>query len=141
MFECPIEDEDRIIHELYGTLLTLRRLCRWTNVVKTPAEARLRMLSFGLEPKTLIVPFEDMEGVVGASLTPDEAGVLMLSKGCVAEVEGVKILTIQSGLPKGAAILGTVPTIAGVYTRVYDHVGVTIFQADRSVVLVSDAVD
>lgn len=139
--DCPIEEEGRLLHELYGSLLTLRSVFRWSNVVKTIAEAQQRMVSLKLEPKTLVVPFEDLSEVVGTSLTLDEAEMLMLTKGCVAEVGGVKILTVGEGLPKGSAILGTLPALVGVYTRVYDHVGVTVLQADRSLVLVSDAVD
>lgn len=139
--ECPLEEEGRLIRELYLSMLTLRSVFGWSNVVKTIAEARNRMAGFGLDSKTLLVSFESLSAVVGSSLTLEEADMLMLTKGCVAEVGGVQILTVGDALPKGAAILGTLPALVGVYTRVYDHVGLTVFQADRSLVLVSDAVD
>jgi hypothetical protein len=139
--DCPLEEEGRLLRELYGTLITLRGVFRWTNVCKTIVEAKHRMALSGFEAKCLVVPFADLEGVVGSGLTLGEAEMLMLTQGCVADVGGVKILTAGDELPKGSAILSTVPSIVGVYNRVYDHVGITIFQADRSLVLVSNEVD
>ncbi len=139
--ECPLEEEGRLLRELYGTLTTLRGVFRWTNVCRTIVEAKQRMVSAGYETKNLVVPFADLAEIVGSSLTLEEAEMLMLTQGCVADVGGVKILTVGNELPKGSAILSTLPAIVGVYNRVYDHVGVTIFQADRSLVLVSDEVD
>lgn len=139
--ECPLEEEGRLLRELYGTLLTLRKVFRWTNVCKTIVEARRRMTLAGYEAKYLVVPFADLGDVVGSSLTLDEAEMLTLTQGCVADVGGVKILTTGDELPKGSAILSTLPSIVGVYNRVYDHVGITLFQADRSLVLVSNEVD
>ena len=139
--DCPLEEEGRLLRDLYGILITLRGVFRWTNVCKSLVEAKLRMTTAGFEPKYLVVPFTDLGSVVGSSLTADEAEMLMLTQGCVADVGGVKILTSGDELPKGSAILSTLPSIVGVYNRVYDHVGITIFQADRSLVLVSDEVD
>jgi hypothetical protein len=139
--ECPISEEGPLLRELYETLITLQRVFSWSNVCGSIGEAQRRMTSFGFEAKYLVVPFADLETLVGASLTLEEAEKVMATKGCVAEVDGVKILTAGDELPKGSAILSTLPSIVGVYSRIYDHVGVTIFQADRSVVLVSDAVD
>lgn len=139
--DCPIEEEGRLLRDLYDTLLTLHGLFRWTNVCKTIVEAKTRMAAAGFEAKYLVVPFADLKDVVGSGLTLDEAEMLMMTQGCVADVGGVKILTVGDELPNGSAILSTMPSIVGVYNRVYDHVGVTIFQADHSLVLVRDEVD
>ncbi len=139
--DCPIEEEGRLLRELYMTLMTLHGVFGWDNVRKTIVEARELMATAGFEAKHLVVPFADLGDVVGSSLTQEEAEMLMMTQGCVADVGGVRILTVGDELPKGSAILSTVPSITGVYNRVYDHVGVTIFQANRSLVLVSDEVD
>jgi hypothetical protein len=113
----------------------------WPNTYRTILEAKQRMALSGFEAKYLVVPFADLGGVAGSNLTPQEAEVLMLTQGCVADVGGVKILIAGDELPKGSAILSTLPSITGVYNRIYDRVGVTVFQADRSLVLVSNEVD
>lgn len=138
--ECPLTHEGGVLLEMYSTMRTLQRLFQWRNLCGTLAEAQARMKSFGLEPKTLIVPFSMLSEVAGSNLTEEEAEMLLLTKGCVAEVEGVKIISAGSALPKGTAILGTTPSLTGVYTRIYDHLAITVLQADRTLVLVGDAV-
>lgn len=138
--DCPIESEGRLLLELYQTLKTLHGLFKWQNFCPTLAEAKARMVSSGFEPKTLIVPFDTLNEIAGSNLTEAEAEMLTMTQGCVAEIGGVKVFSAGQVLPKGSAILGTAPSLVGVYTRIYDHVALTLQQADRTVVLVGDEV-
>jgi len=96
------------------------------------------MVSFGLEPKALTVPFSTLKEIVGEELTEEEADRLTLSKGCVTEVNGIQVLSARQALRKGEALVTTARAMVGHYTRVHTYVGVTILRADKSVVLVGE---
>jgi len=135
--ECPLEQEDAILLELFQTIVSFRNNFKWGNVCPTIEEASNRMVQFGLEPRTLIVPFCTLNEIVGLDLSPEEAEMLTLTKGCVAEVEGVRVLSAREALPAGHAILGTLPALVGMYTRIYDHLALTFTQANKAIILVS----
>lgn len=135
-FECPIDEEDNVIHRLFLSVLYNSRRFEWRNRCRTLAEAIPLMLRLGYEPKYLIVPFADLAEVCGEALTEEDAEKLALVKGSIAEVNGVKVL-FSSGIPTGCALLTTDPTLTGHYMRSYDHLSVLVHRADRSVVLVS----
>lgn len=135
--ECEPGEEGPVLQNLYQRLLGLSTTEGWGNCCKTVPEAIAKMSSYGLMPKTLVIPFRDLKAVVGTDLSEEEASRVTLVKGFVAEVKGLRILVDYDALPEGSAILTTVPTLVGHYTRIYDRMGATIFRANRSVVLVS----
>ena len=94
------------------------------------------MNSTGYEGCVLVVPYTSLHEAVGQDLSEEDAEQVSIMKGCVAEVQGVRVLSARSALPEGSAILATTKSLVGYYTRVLDHVGVTILHADRSLVLV-----
>jgi hypothetical protein len=137
----PPDQEDDLLKELYRTLWTLSLEHRWGNRCSSIGEAVQRMLAFGLQPKTLTVPFEMLREIVGSELTEEEADKLTLARGFVTEVSGVQVISARQALEKNTAILSTLRPLVGHYTRVREHVGVTVLQADRSLILVGgDAV-
>lgn len=136
-FQCPIEEEDDAFEELCRTLWELSVRHGWNNRCRTIPEALERLAATGFEAKYMAIPFSALSGVVGSDLTEEEADTLSLSKSCVAEVDGVQVLSARKALPDGAAIVTSARPLVGVYNRVQDYMGVTLFRADRALMLVS----
>ncbi len=137
----PPDQEDSLLGELFQTLWRVSSMEGWTNRCSSIGEAVQRMLAFGLQPKTLTVPFATLREIVGTELTEEDADRLTLAKGFVTEVSGIQVISARQAIGKNTAILSTARPLVGHYTRVREHVGVTILQADRSLVLVGgDAV-
>lgn len=141
LFECPPEDEDTVLTNLYQALRGLAVKHGWPTLCASVGEALSRMASFGLEPKTLVVPYSSLKSIAGTELTEEEADKVSLSKGCVVEVDGVKVLSARKALPDGTALVMASNVFVGRYTRIYDHVGITILRANTSVLIAGDAVD
>jgi len=137
-FERAPDEEDSLLGELYRTLWALSVKHGWRNRCSSIEEAVPRMLAFGLQPKILAVPFETLRSIVGTELTEEEADKITLAKGYVTQVSGVQVISARQGLPRNAAMLSALPTLVGHYTRIREHVGVTILQADRSLILVGE---
>jgi hypothetical protein len=134
--ECPLEDESNLLGEFYRILWSTSETQGWVNRCKTIAQAKQILESFGLLPRTLLVPFATLHKVCGQEISLDEARKLTVSQGCVAEVDGLKVLF--SDLCEGQLILGTSPPLVGVYTRIDDHVGLVFRKIDQSVVLINE---
>jgi len=130
--ECPLGAEDSLVSELYGVLWKNSVQQGWSNRCNTLSQAKARMEALGMQPKACIVGPSFLEEA--GELTKEDADKLMMFKGYVAEVEGVKALA--SGLSAGKAILMASPSQVGDYVRVGDYLGILICQADRSLVLV-----
>lgn len=132
--ECPLGTEGVLVSNLYDALWKISVQQGWSNRCNTLSQAKARMEALGVQPRACIVglPFLEEAG----ELTEEDADKLMMFKGYVAEVEGVRALV--SGLSAGRAILMASPSQVGDYVRVGDYLGVLICQADRSVVLVGD---
>jgi len=133
--EVPLDEEGALIAELHRILVKTSRDKGWTNRCRTAAEGIARMRSFGLEPKYVVVSSADV-----CESKDDKAAYdkIDLAKGHVTEIDGIHVLVAE--LPKGQALVTTLPNLTGVYTRVGTHVGVMIQRADQSVVVVGDDV-
>lgn len=136
--ECSPDEEDPWLGELYRTLWTLSSKFGWSNRCGSIAEAVRCLTSFGFEPKTLAIPYSTLKDVVGEELSEEEADRVTMSKGCVAEIDGVRVLSARTALPAGSALLATAAPLVGQYTRVHERVAATLFRADRAWVLVGD---
>lgn len=135
---CPVEEEDLVFRNLYDTLWQLGKAYGWSNRYVS-LDAALAGASF--PPKSLVVPFSTINEIVGGELTEEEAERITLAKGFVTEVSGLKVLSARGALPPGTAVLASAPEVVGSYMRSADHLSVMILRADRSLVLVGDAVD
>lgn len=141
LHECMADEEDGFLGELYRSVWQTSAQQGWNNRCSSIGAALQRMTSYGLEPRNLVVPFGLLKEVVGTELSEEEADKLSLTKGCVAEVNGVQVISARQALPGKGAILATARPLVGHYTRVYDRVGVTILQANRTLVLVGEDAD
>lgn len=137
-FECPSENEDTVTRNLYRTLWNLSVKHGWDNRCGSIDQAIKKMEAGSLKPESLAVPFSLLSEVCGQDLTEEEADRITLAKGCVTEVAGVRVYSVRKALPDNAAMLVTAPALAGTYTRIHDHVALTVMKADRSFVLVGD---
>lgn len=135
-YMCPIEDEDDFLTAFFTDLWQISSKANWPNRCSSIEDAFRKLLAFGHEGRSLVVPYSSLTEAVGKDLSEEEAEQVSLSKGCVAEVQGVKVISARTALPKGSAILTTSRALTGYYTRIRDYVGVTILHADRSLMLV-----
>lgn len=138
MLELPPDEEDGLLSELYRTLWGLSVKHGWPNRCSSIGEAVPRMLTLGLQPKTLAVPFETLQEIVGSELTEEEADKVTLAKGYVTEVDGIQVISARKALAKNTAMLFALPALVGRYTRIQEHMGATILQANRSLILVGE---
>lgn len=134
--ECPIERESNLLEGLFRYLWAASEKSGWTNRCTSIASAKRTLEGYGLLPRSLIVPFPKLREICGQEITLDEARKLMLAQGCVAEVDGVRVLF--SELPEGQMILGTAPPMVGIYTRIDDHLGLLLRKVDQSMVLINE---
>lgn len=111
------DEEDSLLIELYMTLLSRSWSEKWTNRCNNIRDAVSRMFKNSLEPSFLILPKESFED---------------------PQVPGLKVL--PSSLPLGCALLTTVRSLTGSYTRIGDYLGVMILRADRAWMVVGDEV-
>jgi hypothetical protein len=135
---CPVGEEDLVFRNLYDTLWQLGKAQGWDNRYAS-LEAAIAGASF--PPKSLVVPFSTLREIVEGALTEEEAERITLAKGFVTEVSGLRVLSARGALPPGTAVLASAPEVVGSYMRSADHLSVMILRADRSLVLVGDAVD
>jgi hypothetical protein len=133
---APIAEEDTLLSAFYQDLWLISEEARWPNRCSSIEAAFQQMNASGYEGRVLVVPYASLKEAAGKDLSEEEAEQVSLAKGCVAEVNGVKIISARSALPEGSAILATAKSLTGYYTRVLDNVGVTVLHADRSLVLV-----
>lgn len=132
-FECHLEEEDDLLGEWFNQMSAHSETLGWSNRAPTPAAGVKAMLGMGVQPKFLLMPFEDMN----LDMSEEDADKVSLSKGCVVETEGLKVISARHALPSGCAMLFADRAETGHYTRVADFLAVTLCRADRSVLLVS----
>lgn len=130
--EVPLEDEAALLVDLYQSVRRLAIDNSWTNLCRTPAEGIARLRSFGLDPKFVVLSKQD--------LPPggETVAVEQLHES-VAETEDVTVLFAD--LPRGAALVTTLPILVGLYTRVGNHLGILVQKVDRTVVVVDHGMD
>jgi hypothetical protein len=134
--ECDLEDEQHILAELYRTLWKTSVELGWDNRCSSIAEAKAKLEAFGLEPRTLLVPFVTLHRICGREISLEEARKLIVAQGYIAEVDGIRIFF--SYLPEGQMILATAPPLVGVYTRADDHLGLLLRKVNQSIVLINE---
>ena len=134
--ECPVEDEPHLMSEFFRILWSTSEQARWSNRCNSIAQAKQIIEGYGLLARTLVVPFATLHQVCGQDVSLDDARKLTVAQGCVAEVDGVRVLF--SDLPQGQMILGTAPPLVGIYTRIDDHVGLVFRKINQSVVLINE---
>lgn len=135
-FSCVTEEEEAAFRRFLEDLHRISVDGGWGNRCTSVRGAQAFMVGQGLEPKMLVVPYS-MLRAVGVDVSLEEAENLMLAQGCVAEVEGLRVIT-STVLSSGSAVLSTAPALVGTCVRVDDRLGVLIRQANRSIVLVGD---
>lgn len=134
--ECDLEDEQHLMAEFYRILWKTSVDMGWDNRCSSIAEAKAKLLGYGLEPRTLIVPLVRLSQICGQEITLDDARKLIVAQGYIAEVDGIRVLF--SYLPEGQMIMAIAPTLVGVYTRADDHIGLLLRKVNQSVVLINE---
>lgn len=113
--ECPVGAED----------LLLAKLCRTLDGVaarvSSVKEAAAHLERGGLQATSLVLPEALVERVCGENAVQ-------------GKVEGLNILV--AAIPDGLALVTAHPAFVGSATRIGDHFGVMILNADRTLVLV-----
>ena len=126
----PVGTDDVLLCALHRTIVSTEGANRAGSVLS----AFDVLAKFGLVPHTIVVgPSRVQE--VAPDLTVEDAQQAMLAKNEVCRINGTVVLLAD--LPEGAALVATLPSLVGLYTRVGDYVGVLIQQAHQSVVGVS----
>lgn len=131
---CPVEEEPRVLSELYRVLLELSTREGWANRCSGLPQAIERLRSAGLEPRSMVIPVQTLRDVCGPDQDLEAAQRSMAIKGHVAVVDGIQVLL--SNLPQGAALVCAAPEVVGLYTRVGDHLGVLVQRVNRAIMVV-----
>jgi hypothetical protein len=129
-FECPLEDEAKLLPVLYTTLLTYCRTPGWPTPVPSVAAAldRLPMA------RSIVLSSSLISSICGEGFTPEQVATLMKVQGHVAIVNGIQVLAGE--LPENSAIVSVEPASLGVYTRVGDYLGLQLFDVRQTLVVV-----
>jgi len=135
--ECPLEDEWKLLGELYQVLWRLSEEHQWPTRCTSISEAKRRMEASGMKPRHLAVPVPLLEEACGTAFSVEDAEKTMTMQGFIAEVDGLQVLAAD--LPEKTALLSTGPELVGMYTRVDNWLGVLVQRANRSVMLVGGA--
>lgn len=131
--ECPPEQEGQFMGELFRVLDDVSFRNGWANRCKTLREAKATMTSLGEKPRAVVVPPSILEAACGRKVALTEAERLMMVQGYVTRLDG--LLVLAADLPDNKLLLAS--DSVGVYVRSYDHVGIMIHKADRSLVVVN----
>lgn len=133
--EVSVDDEDRLLVELFRVLWDLGRTHHWPNRCNSIEQARATLEALELGPEAWVVPFSLVEEIAGEPLSREDAEMLMVEQGYVAQTsDGIRVMVAE--LPADTAMLCTYPL--GYYTRVDNWVGLLVCQADRCAILVGD---
>jgi hypothetical protein len=112
--ECDLDrGEGALLCEFHKVLVQTAEHENWDNVTTSISDALERMQSFGTTPKLVLLPASssDFEPPPG-------------------------VLPMLAGLPEGAALVVASPTLAGLHTRIGDHVGILAQRVNMSFVAV-----
>lgn len=134
---CTTGQEPNLLLSLFRDLCLVSKESGWDNRCVSLNEAIPTMSRQGFEPKSMLVPYSTVHETWGLSL--EESNRLMVSKGHVATMGEVRVLTAP--LPDKTGILVTVPDLLGTYTRADDYLSLTLQQADKTIVLVNTRVE
>lgn len=134
--ECLLEDEAILLLEFIRVLWDVSSGAGWSNRCSSLSQAKIRLESFGLEARTLVIPRGMLSRVCGEDLTEDEASKLILAQGYVAEVDGIRVM--PASVPEGWMLLATSAPLVGFYTRVDNYLGLLFQDIDRTVIVVRE---
>ena len=112
--ECGLAQEGALLREFHRVLVATAANENWTNVTSSIPEALERMQSFGTAPKLVLLP-------ANSSDFEPPAGVLPM----------------LIDLPDGAALVVASPQLAGLHTRIGDHVGILAQRVNMTFVAVT----
>lgn len=111
--ECGLAQEEALLREFHRVLVETAAHENWTNVTSSIPDALERMQSFGTPPKLVLLP-------ASSSDFEPPAGVLPM----------------LIGLPEGTALVVASPHLAGLHTRIGDHVGILAQRVNMTFVAV-----
>jgi hypothetical protein len=112
--EVDLEDEGDLLYRLYMTGAKYSAQFKWGNLSRTPEVGTALLASFGYDPKCVILSSADH------AEAPKQNGLVI----------------ILADLPKGAAIISTLPSLVGIYARSGDYVGIQIVNPHQTMVFV-----
>lgn len=132
--QCSPEDEINLLAELYRVLWQVSETSGWNLRCTSVSEAVGRMRSWGVEPRSVVLPHARLEEICGEAMSLEEAETLMTAQGYVAEAEGVQVLVAD--MPERVAFVTASPSLLGYYVRVDDYLGLQFLQVNKTVTLV-----
>jgi len=134
LFPCDLDQEPFFVASLCDQIWQLSESSRWSNRCTEINEAVAFLHQNRLEPRTLLVSYEQLHEACGREISSEDANKLMVAQGYIAEVESVRIAVAP--FPPRVALLAAAPTFVGAFVRVDDHVGVMLQGTDRTLVVV-----
>ena len=111
--ECGLAQEGALLRDFHRVLVETAAHEHWDNVVSSIPEALERMQGFGTAPKLVLLPesSSDFEPPPG-------------------------VLPLLIGLSHGTALVVAAPNLAGLHTRIGDHVGILAQRVNMTFVAV-----
>lgn len=119
--EVAVDEEDRILRNLYTSLWTLSVENQWGNRHATLQAAIEKM---GTTPKIAIIPMLSLMAMFGTELSESDVNMLTLAQGYVSKLGEVHILVAD--IAPGTGLVLPHPQFVGYYTRVDDRLGILV---------------
>ncbi len=134
--ECPLELEGALLARFFQVLWGLSEQNGWSNRYTSISGAVRGFKKIGMPAVSLVISPHALKKICGTSLDLDEIDKMMAIKGFVSEVDGLRVLVTD--LPRNQSMLISEPSLAGVCTRVGNHLGVLVRRADQTIALVEE---
>lgn len=127
----PLGEDDKLLLTLHRTISAQFPASRCTSI----EEATKRLLSHGMEARTIVLPEGWLPEICGPDVALTTARETMARQGYVTKIDDVQILVAD--LPPELAFVAAAPSLVGLYTRIADSLGVLLFRSDRAIVAVT----
>lgn len=124
--EIDIDDEDALVTSLYEKGISFSKKEQWDNIADSIPNGLALLGSFGLEPRFIVASETDWS-------PQDVSSTLDAYK---SAFDNPALVMRLAALPKGGAIITSVPALTGVYARTGEYVGVHIPNPQRVMVFV-----
>lgn len=134
--ECPLDLEGTMLSRLFTALWGMSEENGWSNRYTSIPGALRGFRDKGMPPHSLVISPHALKRICGTDLDLDEIDKLMLLRGYVSEVEGLKVLVTD--LPHNQAMLTAQPILVGNCTRVGNHLGILLRRVDQTIALVEE---
>lgn len=129
-FECPHEEEDRVLASLVSALLAQE----W-GIRGTMGDVLKRMKSRGAQPYHIVVPYTSLDSVGVPSASKEDVDGLLSQNGHLGLFQEMRVLA--ANLPEGIeALVTAAPPLLGYYTRADTMLSLTITGADSTIAVV-----